>query len=179
MSTEIESLKYPIGKYSRADKYNPETVIESSAVLKVLPTWLDMSIENLDAYQLQTPYRDGGWTVQQLVHHIADSHMNAYIRLKLALTEENPEIKPYDEKLWAELADSSMVSVNMSTIIVHGIHARMVAIMESMSPEDWERTFYHREHKRYIPVWELANLYAWHSKHHIAHIRNLRERMGW
>ena len=148
-------------------------------VLRALPLWLDACIENLDEYQLKTPYREGGWTVQQVVHHIADSHMNAYVRLKLALTEENPTVKPYDEKLWADLADNNIVPINVSTTLVHALHRRTVALLETLAPADWERTYFHPEHNRNFPIWELTAMYAWHSRHHVAHITGLRERMGW
>ncbi len=179
MSDSLEQDKYPIGRYKRPKAYTPELLKEWIGVLKVLPLWMDACIENMDAYQLQTPYRDGGWTVQQLVHHVADSHANAYIRLKLALTEDNPTIKPYLENEWAKLDDVQDVPVNMSVTMLHTMHARMVAILAKMKPEQWERTYYHPEHERSIPLWEMVAMYAWHSKHHTEHIRKLRERMGW
>lgn len=179
MENNIERLQYPIGRYQKPDNYTPELVQEWINVLQALPSWMDACIENLDEHQLQVPYREGGWTIQQVVHHVADSHMNAYLRLKLALTEDNPTVKPYDEKAWAELADVRIVPVNVSTTLLHTIHRRMVAIMQHMKPEDWERTYFHPEHKRSFPVWEMVALYAWHSRHHTAHIRQLRMRMNW
>lgn len=179
MDNELEQLKYPIGRYRKPDAYTPELVKEWINTLQALPSWMDVSIENLDEAQLQVPYRPGGWDIQQVVHHVADSHMNAYIRLKLALTEDNPTIKPYDENAWAALADVRIVPVNVSVTMIHTIHRRMVALLQHMQPSDWERTYYHPDHQRNFPIWEMVALYAWHSRHHTEHIRQLRLRMGW
>jgi hypothetical protein len=179
MEDNLEQLRYPIGRYTQLTAYNPELLKEWITVLKALPSWMDACIENLDTYQLETHYRDGGWTVQQVVHHVADSHINAYVRLKLALTEEDPTIKPYLEDKWAGLDDVKDVPVNISVTLLHTIHTRMVAILNKMKPEDWERAYYHPELKRQVPLWEMTGMYAWHSKHHTEHIRQLRERMGW
>ncbi len=179
MSLDIEALRYPIGKYQKPEGYTPEKLREWINVMRILPSWMDGCIENLDAYQLQTPYRDGGWTIQQVVHHVADSHVNAYIRLKLALTEDAPTIKPYAEGLWAELDDVQSVPVNMSVTMLHTLHARMVAIFSTMKPDQWERSYYHPEHGRYVPLWEMLAMYAWHSRHHYEHIYRLRQRMNW
>ena len=179
MSIDLEELKYPIGRYQKLADYTDADMKEWINVLKALPMWMDACIENLDAHQLETAYRDGGWTIQQVVHHVADSHMNAYIRLKLALTEDNPVIKPYAEQLWAEMIDSQVVPVNISVTMLHAMHRRMVAILEHLKPGEWLRTYYHPEHKRDIPIWEMVAMYAWHSRHHTEHIRRLRERMDW
>ena len=179
METEMEQLKYPVGRYAKPEAFTTALKQEWMGTLKALPSWMDACIENLDHDQLQVPYRDGGWTIQQVVHHMADSHMNAYIRVKLALTEENPTIKPYDEKAWAELEDVKHVPVNVSVTLIHAIHRRLVSVLERMPEADWERTYYHPEHKRNFPVWEVVALYAWHSRHHTAHITRLRERMKW
>lgn len=179
MTQDLETLRYPIGKYERKTAYTAQDLKDWIRVLKALPNWMDACIENLDADQLATPYRDGGWTVAQVVHHVADSHVNAYIRLKLALTEDNPTIKPYIEALWAELPDTFKVPVNVSVTMIHTIHIRMVSLLENMSADQWERTYFHPEHKRSIPLWEMVAMYAWHSEHHTAHIRTLRERNGW
>lgn len=179
MTTDLEQLRYPIGRYTQPQGYTPQLLKEWVDVLRALPLWMDTCIENLDSFQLQTPYRDGGWTVQQLVHHIADSHINAYIRLKLALTEETPTIKAYLENEWALLGDVQEVPVNVSVTLLHALHRRMVAAMEKMKPEDWERAYYHPEKGRYVALWEMAAMYAWHSKHHTEHIFRLRQRMNW
>ncbi len=179
METTLEELKYPIGKYQRPETHTPELRKDWIAVLQVLPSWMDACIENLDEAQLHTPYRDGGWTIQQVIHHVADSHMNAYVRLKLALTEDNPTVKPYDEAAWAEMIDTQVVPVNISVTMLHAMHRRMVALLQRLEPEQWERTYFHPEHNRNVPIWDMVAMYAWHSKHHTAHITRLRDRMNW
>ena len=136
-------------------------------------------MNNLDEAQLQTPYRPDGWTSQQVVHHVADSHMNAFIRFKLGLTEDNPSIKPYDEVMWAELSDTKIVPINVSLTLLHALHTRWVAVLENIKEEEWSRTLFHPEHKREMSLWYVIGLYAWHGKHHTAHITSLRERNGW
>lgn len=179
MDDSYEQMAYPVGRYEAPEKYIPELQNEWIAAIEALPKWLDLCIENLDAPQLDTPYRPGGWTINQVIHHVADSHMNAYIRLKLALTEDSPVIKPYDEKLWAELADVETVPVNVSITLLHALHMRWVQILRNMLPEDWERSYFHPEHERYVPLWEMTDLYAWHGRHHMEQIKGLRQRMNW
>ncbi len=140
---------------------------------------MENAILNLDEQQLNIPYRDGGWTVKQVVHHVADSHMNAYVRFKLALTEDNPTIKPYEEALWAELSDTKNLPVNISLTLLHALHARWVELMKNMTEEEWNRTIFHPEQKRKIKLWDMAGTYAWHGKHHAAHITSLRDKNGW
>jgi len=170
--------RYPIGKY-QPQPYSEQQKKEWLADIQFLPEEVERAILNLDAAQLHTPYRDGGWTVQQLVHHIADSHMNAYIRFRLGLTEDNPTIKPYDENEWAKLADVDLVPINVSTTILHGIHQRMLATIKDLSPEQWERKITHPEHGREMTLWFLLGLYAWHGRHHTAHITTLRANKVW
>ena len=173
-----EDLRYPIGKYIAqpfSEKLSGEWLID----IKNLPQHLENAILNLDEAQLNTVYRDGGWTVKQVVHHVADSHMNAYIRFKLALTEENPTIKPYDEAAWAEMVDTQNLPVNISLTLLHALHARWYEILKNMSNTDLEKTVFHPEHKKQMTLWYLLGMYAWHSRHHVAHITSLRERMGW
>jgi hypothetical protein len=179
MVDEMEQLRYPVGRYEKPESYTEADLKEWISVLEALPGWMDLCIENLDEAQLQTPYRPEGWTVQQVVHHVADSHMNAYVRLKLGLTENNPIIKPYQEAEWAKLADVSVVPVNVSNTLLHALHRRWVALLQNLKPVDWERTVFHPDNNRTITLWELTALYAWHSRHHMEHIRRLRERMGW
>jgi len=179
MHGNLEELRYPIGRYEKPETFTAEMIQEWIAVLKALPSWMDVCIENLDEAQLLVPYREGGWNIQQVIHHVADSHMNAYIRLKLALTEDNPTVKPYAEQKWAELPDTQLVPVNISVTLLHALHRRLVALLETMESADWERTYYHPGYERSFPIWEMVALYAWHSRHHTAHIRHLRERMGW
>ena len=179
MQDNLEQLRYPIGRYQKPEANTPELMREWIAILKALPSWMDACIENLDEAQLQVPYREGGWNTQQVIHHVADSHMNAYVRLKLALTEDNPTVKPYAEAEWAKLIDTEIVPVNISVTLLHALHRRMVVLLENMSAADWDRTYYHPDHQRNFPVWELVALYAWHSRHHTEHIKQLRERMNW
>jgi DinB superfamily len=179
MQDSQELLKYPIGRYTAPAGYTPALLKEWTAILRALPSWMDVCIENLDEQQLRTPYREGGWTIQQVVHHLADSHMNAYMRLKLALTEDNPVVKPYAEAEWAKLIDSEIVPVNISVTLLHALHRRIAALLDNLQHADWGRTYFHPGHKREFPVWEIAAMYAWHSRHHTAHITTLRERMNW
>jgi|SRR5690606_17695144 len=179
MTEPLDNLRYPIGQYNLPERYEPEMQNSWIEALEMLPGYLEHCIENLDAQQLATPYREGGWTVVQVVHHIADSHMNAYIRLKMTLTEENPVVKPYDEKLWANLYDVDVVPINISITLLHALHRKFAAILRNMSPEEWERNYYHPEHERYVPLWELVDTYAWHGRHHAEQIKKLRERLNW
>lgn len=179
MEYTLEELRYPIGKYQKPENFNPGLKDEWIAAISSLPDWLESCVENLDEAQLKTPYRPGGWTVIQTIHHIADSHMNAYVRLKLALTEDIPQIKPYEEALWAELPDVHIVPVNVSLTLLHALHRRWVAVLKNMKPADWNRSFYHPDQRRNIPLWEMTALYAWHGKHHMEQVRRLRQRMNW
>lgn len=173
-----DDLRYPAGKYVPKE-YSEEQKNEWLRDIKFLPQELERSIENLDKAQLETPYREVGWTVQQLVHHIADSHINAYVRFKCGLTEENPEIKTYDEKAWVTLKDVEVLPVNISVTLLHALHARWLAALEDLSESEWQQTIYHPEHKKEMTLWFLLGMYAWHGKHHVKHITALRERMGW
>jgi uncharacterized damage-inducible protein DinB len=171
-------LKYPLGKFARPAEFTPEVRRQSIAVLTALPTQLRAAVQGLDQAQLDTPYREGGWTVRQLVHHMADSHMNAYVRFKLALTEDWPVIKPYKEALWAELADSQK-PIESSLSLTAALHERWAALAESLSEEDWQRGFVHPEHDRRQTLEHALVMYDWHSRHHTAHITELRRREGW
>lgn len=173
------SLQYPIGTYEPQPFSIPQKV-EWLADIKFLPLQLENTLLNLDEAQLHTPYRDGGWTVHQLVHHIADSHMNAYTRFKLGLTEDNPTIKPYDENRWTELHDVQKLPVNISITLLYALHERLYETLKYVKDDEWNnRTIFHPEHKRTMRLWYLLGLYAWHGKHHVAHIRALRDRMNW
>ncbi len=174
----MEDLRYPIGEYV-IQPFSEKQLQEWLNAIRYLPLHLENAILNLDEMQLATPYREGGWTVQQLVHHVADSHMNAYTRFKLGLTEDRPIIKPYDQVAWAEMADTKTLPINISLTLLHALHSRWYAILENMSKEDLERTVFHPEHKKDMTLWDLLGMYAWHSKHHVAHITALRERRGW
>jgi hypothetical protein len=174
----MEDPRYPIGKYID-QPFSEQLLRERLNDIKFLPQHLENAILNLDEAQLATAYREGGWTVKQLVHHVADSHMNAYIRFKLGLTENNPVIKPYDEAAWAEMTDTQHLPINISLTLLHALHSRWYEILKNMSPEDLDRTVFHPEHKKEMTIWYLLGMYAWHSKHHVAHVTNLRERMRW
>lgn len=171
-------LRYPIGKYE-SQPFSNELKEQWLTDLKFLPSMLEKAVLNLDEAQLNTAYRDGGWTLKQVVHHIADSHINAYCRFKLGLTEDNPTIKPYEEKLWAEMQDTQNLPVNISLTLLHALHARWVEILKDLNEQEWHRTIFHPEQKKEISLWFLLGMYAWHSRHHTAHINSLKERMGW
>ena len=174
----MEDLRYPIGKYE-PQPFSVKQLQDWLIDIQFLPQHLENAVTNLDEAQLATPYRDGGWTVKQLVHHVADSHINAYIRFKLALTEDNPTIKPYDEAAWARLADTQIVPINISLTLLHAVHVRWVEVIRSIKEEEWNRTLFHPEHKKEMTLWYLLGSYAWHGRHHTAHVTALRERMGW
>ena len=176
-------LRYPIGKAADQpfSKDGFSKTLKEGYLLDIqqCPILLEQAITNLDEQQLNIPYRDGGWTVKQVVHHVADSHMNAYMRFKLALTEDNPTIKTYDEAAWAELSDTKNLPVNISLTLLHALHARWYELLKNLNEADWQKTVFHPEHQRKITLWELLKMYAWHSKHHVAHVTSLRKRKGW
>lgn len=171
-------VRYPIGQYE-PQPFSEERKEEWLADIRFLPGAVEQALTNLDEAQLHTPYREGGWTVHQLVHHIADSHLNAYCRFKLGYTEERPTIRPYEEKRWAETADVKAVPVNVSLTLLHALHQRWYRFLQSFTDDDFNRTVYHPEHKKEFTLWHLLGLYAWHGRHHTAHITALRERMNW
>jgi uncharacterized damage-inducible protein DinB len=174
----IPDPRFPVGRFKRPEAVTPADRIDALAALAELPALLRKAVDGLDAGQLQTPYREGGWTVQQLVHHIADSHMNCFVRVRLALTEDSPAIVPYDEKAWAKLPDSKAAPIAWSLDLVESLHARWVMLLQSLSDDDWQRAFRHPE--RGTETVETTTLiYAWHSRHHVAHITHLRAREGW
>jgi len=173
-----EDLRFPIGEFDRNFEITPAAREERMRTVRELPHRMRDAVAGLSEEQLDTEYRPSGWTVRQTVHHVADSHSNSLTRFKLALTEdEPPTIRPYYEDRWAELGDSKM-PIDVSLNLIDGIHARWVALMDSMSDEDFERKFIHPETGEWTLDAALA-LYAWHSRHHTAHITKLRERMGW
>lgn len=173
----IEDLRYPIGGFDKNFEATPELRSEFIKTIADLPKKIREAVEGLSDDKLDTPYRPGGWTVRQTVHHVADSHINSLCRFKLALTEENPTIRPYFEDRWAELGDS-FLPVEVSLKILEGIHHRWVILLESLTDEDFQRTLIHPESGDWT-IEKLLALYAWHSRHHTAHITTLRERMNW
>jgi uncharacterized damage-inducible protein DinB len=170
--------RYPIGKYE-PKPFSEQQKQAWLLDLQFLPEALERAINNLDEAQLNMPYRDGGWTVKQLVHHVADSHMNAYIRFKLGLTEDKPTIKPYEEQDWALLADNDLVPINVSLTLLHALHLRWVATIKDLTEEQWNRVVVHPAANREMSIWFLLGLYAWHGNHHVAHITTLRENKQW
>jgi uncharacterized damage-inducible protein DinB len=170
--------RYPIGQYEPG-LYSEELREQWLADIRFLPQAIENAISNLSEEQIQTPYREGGWTVHQLVHHVADSHINAYCRFKLGVTENTPTIRPYDENLWAATADVSNLPINISITLLYALHARWFELLTSLTAADFQRTVYHPEHKKEFTLWLLLGMYAWHSRHHVAHITALRERNGW
>lgn len=171
--------RYPIGTYE-PQPFSISQKVEWLADIRFLPVSIENAVLNLDEAQLHTPYREGGWTVHQLVHHVADSHMNAYCRFKLALTEDNPTIKPYEEKAWAEMHDVQKLPINISITLLHALHTRWYETLKYVTDDEWNnRTVFHPEHKKTLRLWFLLGMYAWHSRHHVAHILALRQRMKW
>jgi uncharacterized damage-inducible protein DinB len=176
--TDLESLRFPIGHFSppaAGVNGSRATYIET---LRLLPERLGAAVDGLSDSQLDTPYREGGWTVRQVVHHLADSHTMAYIRCKLALTEDWPTVKTYDEAAWANLADSRGLPIDVSLAMIAALHGRWVGLLESLTDEDFQKGYIHPESGRQNLGSVLAT-YAWHSRHHTAHIANLRARQGW
>jgi hypothetical protein len=177
MSLQEIDPRYPVGKFTAPAAITPDDRTNAIATLAELPEQLRNAVDGLNGGRLNTPYRDGGWTVRQLVHHIADSHMNAFIRIRLALTEDWPVIKPYDENAWAALHDAA-APVEWSLELVESLHARWVMLLQSLKDPQWIRGYKHPENG--LVSVEMATLmYAWHSRHHIAHITHLRAKEGW
>ena len=174
----LYDLKYPVGRFEWRGDSTPDERSAWIDSIAATPARLREALDGLDDSQLDTPYRHGGWTVRQVAHHVPDSHMNAYIRFKFALTETDPLIKPYDESAWANLADTASVPVNTSVALLDGLHLRWVAVLRSMSSGDWRRSYVHPEMGK-VTLDRAAGLYAWHGRHHIAHITGLRTRRGW
>ena len=173
-----QDLRYPIGRYERVTtSLGPAERTAYISDIAAAPSLVRSALDGLDGEQLDEPYRPGGWTVRQVVHHLADSHLNSYVRFKLALTEDEPTVKPYDEKAWAELTDSRM-DPETSVVLLDMLHRRWVALLEDLTVEQWARRFAHPE-RGPMNLDETLALYAWHGKHHVAHITRLRERKGW
>jgi uncharacterized damage-inducible protein DinB len=170
--------RFPIGKFHYEGQVSEEQKQAYLDDIAQTPSNLRAAVKGLSDSQFDTPYRPGGWTIRQVVHHVPDSHMNSYVRFKLALTEDEPTIKPYAEDRWAELADNKSTPVEVSLIMLDSLHDRWVRLLRSLTPEDWKRTFRHPDLGPMTLEKTLA-LYAWHGKHHVAHITELRKRMSW
>jgi len=170
--------RFPIGKFHFEGPFTAQQRNEHLNHIEQTPARIRAAVSGLTPQQLDTPYRDGGWTVRQVVHHVPESHMNSYIRFKLALTEDEPTIKPYMEDLWAKLPDATTAPIDLSLTLLDSLHQRWMLVLRAMKPEDWNRTFRHPE----LGVMNLEKtlaLYSWHGRHHTAHITSLRDKMGW
>jgi hypothetical protein len=170
--------RYPIGQFAYSG--SPSEVEQRKFIddIAQAPAALRAAVRGLTSEQIETPYREGGWTVRQVVHHVPESHMNAYIRFKLALTEDAPTIKPYMEDRWAKLPDVQSTPIEVSLALLDSLHDRWVRLLRSFEPQDWKRTFHHPELGT-VPLEKNLALYSWHGKHHVAHVTELRKRMGW
>ncbi|HKD08041.1 MAG TPA: bacillithiol transferase BstA [Bryobacteraceae bacterium] len=173
-----EDIRYPIGRFDWKGDVSPGDRAGHIAAIEAAPAGFRQAVAGLTESQLETPYRDGGWTVRQVIHHVADSHMNSYVRFKLALTEDDPTVKAYDEAAWARLSDSADTAVEVSLTLLDSLHRRWCALMRGMSDAEWKRTFRHPEIGPVALEKSLAG-YVWHGKHHTAHIAELRRRNGW
>jgi hypothetical protein len=171
--------RYPIGKFEApAGSISEQQRKEWIAAVEETPLRMREAVKGLNAQQLNTPYREGGWTVRQVVHHVPDSHMNAYVRFKLALTEDNPTIKPYAEDKWAELGDGN-TPVEVSLQLLDSLHVRWVSLLKSLKEPDWKRTYHHPAMGKTLTLEQVLGLYAWHGRHHVAHVTTLRKTHGW
>jgi hypothetical protein len=171
----MDDLRYPAGKFSYAGAASADGIAACIREIAAAPAQLRAAVHGLGDGRLDTPYRPGGWTTRQVVHHVADSHMNAYCRFKFALTEDNPTIKAYDEAAWANVADTARTPVEVSLTLLDALHQRWVVLLESMAAADFARTLQHPERGQVTLDWMLQ-LYAWHGKHHVAHVKTVKER---
>ncbi len=175
---ETVDLRYPIGKFQAKESYSKDEVAAFIQRIEALPLKLMNAVSTLNDNQLDTPYRDDGWTLRQVIHHMADSHSNAYIRIKWTITESTPLIKAYDEKLWAETPDTSL-PIFLSLNVLQALHAKLVALAKAIPHDDLSKKFIHPESKKEVRIDQMLGLYAWHGEHHLAHITSLKDRKGW
>jgi uncharacterized damage-inducible protein DinB len=174
----MDDLRYPVGKLQRPASYTEDQRRAALDEIASTPKKIRAAVNGLTESQLDTPYRPDGWTVRQVVHHVADSHMNAYIRFKLGMTEDNPTIKPYNEAEWAKLEDSRSTPIETSLSLIDHVHDRWLRVLRSMKPADFSRTIVHPENGT-MNLDQLLATYEWHGRHHTAHINNLKSRSGW
>jgi len=170
--------RYPVGKFTYDSPPTEEQRKKLIDDIAQAPARLRAAVQGLSPQQLDTPYRDGGWTIRQVAHHVPESHMNAYIRFKLALTEDEPTVKPYEQDHWAELPDVKSTPIEVSLSLLDSLHDRWVRMLRAIKPEEWKRNFRHPE-LGVVSLEKNLSLYAWHGRHHVAHITELRKRMGW
>jgi uncharacterized damage-inducible protein DinB len=173
-----EDLRYPIGKFSPQENYTSQNLTEFIGRIADLPRKLEAAIRDLSESQLDTPYREGGWTVRQVIHHVADSHMNAYIRVKWTLTEDAPVIKAYFEKAWAETPETK-ADPSLSLNLIKSLHEKWVTLLNGLTPQQLKKAFTHPDTKKLVTLETMMGLYAWHGDHHLEHITSLKRRMGW
>lgn len=176
---ELEKLRYPIGKFSAPDIYSNEYLSNKIAEIESFPEKLKKEVSQLNNEQLDTPYRPDGWTIRQVIHHCADSHINCFVRIKWALTEEKPIIKFYHEDLWGELSDNRTMPIEPTLSLLEGLHFRLAYLMRNLSQNDLKKSFIHPEHSREFKIEEIIGTYAWHGNHHLAHITELKKRKAW
>ncbi len=176
---ELEKLKYPIGLFECPENISKDDITNWITVLETLPKRLSNLVNSFSEEQLNTPYREGGWTVRQVIHHMADSHHHSYTRFKWALTENRPLIKVYEEKLWSELIDAKTAPISLSLSYLTALHAKLVYLLNRLESADFEKSYIHPEGSVNVSVAENIGKYAWHSNHHFAHIENLALRKGW
>lgn len=178
MSTDLEKLKYPIGKFTYRELEDDEYAILIDRLAE-LPSKIRLAVSNLDDVQLDTPYREGGWTLRQVLHHLPDSHANAYIRFKLAFTEDNPTIRLYHEERWAECEEAKYSPVEDSLDLLDSLHRRWVSFIRTFKPQDFVKTYYHPERGRNYSLAEVLSMYVWHGEHHLAHITETKKYRAW
>jgi hypothetical protein len=175
----LEKLRYPIGKFVPVEQYTSDYLSQRIDEIASFPERLKKEVIHLTDEQVDTPYRQDGWTVRQVIHHCADSHMNCFIRLKWTLTEDKPTIKFYYEDRWSELEDNKTMPIAPTLTLLEGLHYRMAFLMKSLTPEQLQKSFIHPEHGKEFQLREIIGLYAWHGNHHLAHITALKKRKGW
>lgn len=171
--------RYPVGKFTYPSEVSAALREELIGQIAEAPARLRQAVHGLKDEQFDTPYRAGGWTIRQVVHHVPDSHLNAYVRFKLGLTEDNPTIRPYEEARWALLPDTAATQIGVSLVLLEALHRRWADLLRAMREEQWARTVFHPEHQKTFRLDQLLALYAWHGRHHVAHITELRARLGW
>jgi hypothetical protein len=178
-ATDLENLRYPIGKYVKPESFTKGVITDFIRIISNFPDKLKKEVAHLSDEQLNTQYRPDGWTILQVVHHCADSHLNSFIRFKLTLTEDKPTIKPYFEDRWAELADGKSIPIDSSLVLLDGLHRRWTVLLISLSDSELERKFIHPEYGKELQLNEFIGFYAWHCEHHLRHITDLKNRNNW